>query len=112
MINNSSDKSLDTPFYSYYAIKSGDTLYKIAKEFDMNPKLIAELNGLKLEDYIYPNETLKIPKKGVQYYITKETDTLKEVSKIFGKPINELVSQNETIYLLPEQMIFYKEGGI
>ncbi len=106
------EKSLDTPFYSYYVIKSGDTLYKIAREFNMNPKLIAELNGLKLDDYIYPNETLKIPKKGVQYYITKDNDTLKEVSKIFGKSENDLVSQNETIYLLPEQMIFYKESGI
>ncbi len=106
------EKNLDTPFYSYYIIKTGDTLYKIAREFDMNPKLIAELNGLKLDDYIYPNETLKIPKKGVQYYITKEDDTLKEVSKIFGKTQNDLVSQNETIYLLPQQMIFYKENGI
>ena len=106
------EKSLDTPFYSYYIIKSGDTLYKIAREFDTNPKLIAELNGLKLDDYIYPNETLKIPKKGVQYYITKDDDTLKEVSKIFGKSQNDLVSQNETIYLLPQQMIFYKENGI
>ena len=106
------EKGLDTPFYSYYIIKSGDTLYKIAREFDMNPKLIAELNGLKLDDYIYANETLKIPKKGVRYYITKENDTLKEVSKIFGLKEMDLVKQNETIYLLPEQMIFYKESGI
>ena len=106
------EKGLDTPFYSYYIIKSGDTLYKIAREFDMNPKLIAELNGLKLDDYIYANETLKIPKKGVQYYITKENDTLKEVSKIFGLKEMDLVNQNETIYLLPGQMIFYKESGI
>ena len=106
------EKSLDTPFYSYYVIKSGDSLYKIAREFDMNPKLIAELNGLKMDDYIYPDEILKIPKKGVQYYITKDNDTLKEVSKIFGRTEKELVSQNETIYLLPEQMIFYKESGI
>ena len=106
------EKGLDTPFYSYYIIKSGDTLYKIAREFDMNPKLIAELNGIKLDDYIYANETLKIPKKGVQYYITKENDTLKEVSKIFGLKEMDIVKQNETIYLLPEQMIFYKESGI
>ncbi len=108
MIDGTDDKALDTPFYSYYNIKTGDSLYKIAKEFDMNPKLIAELNGIKLEDYIYPNQTLKIPKKGVQYYITKEGDTLEEVGNIFGKSEDELVEQNKTIYLLPEQMIFYK----
>ena len=52
---------------------------------------------------------LIIPKKGIQYYITKEDDTLNVVSKVFGVSENDLVKQNKTIYLLPGQMIFYKE---
>lgn len=100
---------LDTPYYTYYVIKSGDTLYKIAKDYNLNPKLIAELNGLKYDEYIYPNQTIILPKKGVQYYITKEGDTLKSVVNIFGANKEELVNQNETIYLLDGQMIFYKE---
>lgn len=100
---------LDTPYYTYYVIKSGDTLYKIAKDYNLNPKLIAELNGLKYNEYIYPNQTIILPKKGVQYYITKEGDTLKSVVNIFGANKEELVNQNETIYLLDGQMIFYKE---
>ncbi len=109
MYINANRQSLETPFYSYYVIQSGDTLYKIAQQFNMNPKLIAELNGLKTEDYIYPNQTLIIPKKGVQYYITKEEDTLKNVGNVFGIKEDEIVKQNQTIYLLPGQMIFYKE---
>lgn len=109
MYINANRQSLETPYYSYYVIQKGDTLYKIAKEFNMNPKLIAELNGLKIDDYIYPNQTLIIPKKGVQYYITKEGDTLNSVSNIFKVKQTDVVTQNETIYLLPEQMIFYKE---
>ncbi|MBQ3142042.1 MAG: LysM peptidoglycan-binding domain-containing protein [Bacilli bacterium] len=100
---------LDTPYYTYYVIKSGDTLYKIAKDYNLNPKLIAELNGLKYDEYIYPNQTIILPKKGVQYYITKEGDTLKSVVNIFGANKEALVNQNETIYLLDGQMIFYKE---
>ena len=100
---------LDTPYYTYYVIKSGDTLYKIAKDYNLNPKLIAELNGLKYDEYIYPNQTIILPKKGVQYYITKEGDTLKSVVNIFGANKEDLVNQNETIYLLDGQMIFYKE---
>ena len=42
-------------------------------------------------------------------YITKEDDTLNVVSKVFGVSENDLVKQNKTIYLLPGQMIFYKE---
>lgn len=103
------EESLSNTFYNTYTIKKGDTLYGIAKFYDTNPKLIAELNGLKLDDFIYPGEVLKIPRKEVKYYITKENDTLEEVSNIFGKSETDLVYQNKTIYLLPGQMIFYKE---
>ena len=53
-----------------------------------------------------------IPKKGIQYYITKDDDTLKTVSNIFNAKENDIVSQNKSIYLLPGQMIFYKEDWI
>lgn len=100
---------LSSEYVGYYVIQSGDTLYKIAREFNVNPKLLSELNGIKMEDYIYPNQTIMIPKKGVQYYITKEDDTLKTVSNIFGTNEGGVVEQNKSIYLLPGQMIFYKE---
>lgn len=100
---------LSSEYVGYYVIQSGDTLYKIAREFNVNPKLLAELNGIKMEDYIYPNQTIMIPKKGVQYYITKDDDTMKLVSNIFGTNEEDVIKQNKTIYLLPGQMIFYKE---
>lgn len=102
-------KVLDTEYYTYYTIESGDTLYSISKKFNVNPKLVAELNGLDVDEYIYPKQTLIIPKKGIQYYITKEDDTLKQVSNIFGTNEGALAEQNKTIYLLPGQMIFYRE---
>ena len=102
-------KVMDTEYYTYYTVNKGDTLYSISKKFNVNPKLVSELNGLKVEEYIYPNQTLIIPKKGIQYYITKEDDTLKMVSNIFGTKEIEIVEQNRTIYLLPGQMIFYRE---
>lgn len=71
--------------------------------------MVSELNGFKVEEYIYPNQTLIIPKKGIQYYITKDDDTLNLVSKVFGANESDIVKQNKTIYLLPGQMIFYRE---
>lgn len=102
-------KELESPFYTFYEIQTGDTLYKISSKFNMNPKLVAELNGLKLDEYIYPGQTLLIPKKDVSYYITKEGDTLYTVSNIFDTNELDIVKQNKTIYLLPEQMIYYKK---
>lgn len=96
-------------FYDTYEVKTGDTLYKISKEFDVNTKLLSELNGKELDDYIYPDEIILIPKKDVSYYITKEGDTLKTISDIFGTKEENIVKQNKTIYLLQEQMIYYRK---
>ena len=99
---------LNSPFYSTYEIKNGDSLYQISKKYDVNTKLLAELNGLNLEDYIYPGQIILIPKKDVSYYITKEGDSLKNVSEIFDVSEEEIVRQNKTIYLQSGQMIYFK----
>ncbi len=109
MLLNGDREMIETPYYSVYVVSSGDTLFKISKEFNVNPKLLAELNGLKMDEYIYPNQVLLIPKKGVQFYITKDDDTLRDVSKIFDVTEFDVIKQNKSIYLLPGQMIFYKD---
>ncbi len=106
MFNN---MNIESPYYMVYEIKKGDSLYKISKEFNVNTKLLAELNGLNLDDYIYPGQMLLVPKKDVSYYITKDGDTLKIVSSIFNVDESEIINNNETIYLLPGQMLYYKK---
>lgn len=101
----------ENPFYDTYEIKKGDSLYQISKNYNVNTKLLAELNGLNLEDYIYPGDIIMIPKKDVSYYITKEGDTLKNVSDIFDVKEMDLVNQNRTIYLREGQMIFMKRDN-
>lgn len=102
-------KILDTEYYTYYTVMAGDTLYSISKKFNVNPRLVSQLNGLKEEEYIYPNQTIIIPKKGIQYYITKDDDTLSLVAKIFNIDEISLLKNNKSIYLLPGQMMFYRE---
>jgi len=102
------DNYFNNPFYSTYEIKKGDSLYQISKEYNVNTKLLAELNGLNLDDYIYPGQILLVPKKDVSYYITKEGDTLKTVSDIFDVSETNIINQNRTLYLQSGQMIFYK----
>ena len=102
------DNYLSSPYYMAYEIKKGDTLYQISKEYNVNTKLLAELNGLNLDDYIYPGQTLLIPKKNVSYYITKDGDTLDTVSGIFNVNIDNIIKDNKTIYLKEGQMIYLK----
>ena len=36
-----------------FKIEKGDSLYKIAKEYNINPILLSSLNGLNMDDFIY-----------------------------------------------------------
>ena len=95
-------------YFEYYTIQKGDNIYKIARQYNINPELLSALNGLEQDDYIYPNQKILIPRSGYSYYITKEGDTLSTVSRLFGVKESELTKQNQTIYLQNGQMIFYK----
>lgn len=95
-------------YFMVYKIKKGDSLYKISKDYNINPELLANMNGININDYIYPDQELIVPKSGYSYYITAEGDTLDIVSSKFKKPINYLLQENETIYLSPNQLIVSK----
>lgn len=95
-------------YFDYYKVTKGDTLYKIASDNKIDADLLAQLNGINKSDYIYPNQTLLIPKSGSILYFTAIGDTLSEIAKGFNVPVDKLISQNDNIYLQPEQLIVYK----
>ena len=95
-------------FFDYYMVSKGDTLYKIASDNNIDPSLLAQLNGINKSDYIYPNQTLLVPRTGSMLYITAAGDTLAEIAKGFNVSIEQLISQNDNIYLQPEQLIVYR----
>ena len=70
-------------YFNYYTIEKGDSLYEIARKYNINPELLASLNGLDMDDFIYPGQEILIPKSEYSYYITKEGDTLDTVSNMF-----------------------------
>ena len=95
-------------YFDYYKVINGDTLYKIASENNIDATLLAQLNGINKSDYIYPNQTLLIPKSGSILYFTAVGDTLSEIANGLNVSVDKLVSQNDNIYLQPEQLIIYK----
>lgn len=97
-------------YFNYYTIEAGDSLYKIAEKYNINPTLLANLNGLNMDDYIYPNQEIMIPKSGYSYYITADGDTLDTVTDVFNISKDSLLNQNETIYLLKDQVLVTKRG--
>ncbi len=96
-------------YFDIYTIQKGDSLYQIAKEYNTDYNLLALLNGLNINDYIYPNTKILVPKKDVKYYITKDNDTLLSVNKLLNANVNNLLRQNDNIYLKEGQLIIYKD---
>ncbi|PRX26485.1 LysM domain-containing protein [Orenia metallireducens] len=48
--------------YSYYTVKTGDTLYQIAKKFNTTVEKIIAINpNIKNKNTIYPGQQIKIP---------------------------------------------------
>lgn len=97
-------------YFTYYTVNQGDNLYQIGRKYNINPSLLALLNGLNMEDYIYPNQRLIIPKSGYSFYITKDGDTLEIVRDKFNKNMNDILKYNETLYLLPGQLMINKNN--
>lgn len=98
-----------TNIFDYYVVKKNDTLYKIAKDNNIDVSLLASINGIDLNDYIYQGQTLLIPKKGIETYITKIGDTIQNVAQSFNTTPQALIYNNNNIYLLPEQLIVYRK---
>ena len=95
-------------YFTTYTVNSGDNLYAIARRYNINPTLLAALNGLNMDDYIYPNQKIMIPKSGYSFYITKDGDTLSIVADKFKRNADEIIKMNQTIYLLPGQLMINK----
>ncbi len=98
-------------YYNYYVVESGDSLYKIAKKYNINPELLAYLNGLTMDDYIYTNEEILLPKNNYSYYITKEGDTISIILDIMNTNLDNFLNNNKTIYLMPGQLLVNKKDN-
>lgn len=94
--------------YYYYIVKNGDTLYSIARKYNVSYDTLLRLNGLNSSDYIYPNQEILIPKSDKGIYITKENDTIQSLYDKYGNNWSEFLIQNKNILVVPDQMVTYK----
>lgn len=87
----------------YYRVKFGDTLYGIAKRYDVTLNNLIKWNNIKNPNLIYPSEVIKIEADyKIQVtstgqndnYIVKVGDTLTRIANIFHVTISNLVSWN------------------
>jgi len=108
--NNIIVPKVTSAYFDYYTIKKGDNLYKIANKYGVDYQILALINGLEVNDYIYPNQVIAVPKNGVKYYVVNESETLSDIASKLNTSTYDLLNQNNNIYLLPEQLIVYKSN--
>ncbi|MFH1383600.1 MAG: L,D-transpeptidase family protein [Candidatus Omnitrophota bacterium] len=66
---------LKTDNCTFYTVKSGDSLYKIAKKYGTTIELIKKSNGLS-SSTIYPDDTLKVITASFSIFVDKSDNTL------------------------------------
>ncbi len=108
MINKNHETIKAIEYFEYYTIEKNDNLLSVAKTKNVNPNLLAVLNGLDPTDYLYKNQQIMIPKSNYSYYITKDGDTINLVSEMFNTSGNDIINNNPTIYLKEGQLIVHK----
>lgn len=99
----------DNLYFTRYTIKDGDTMYSIARRYNVDPKYLLRLNGLNENDTIYSGDYIFVPREGVKFYITGMDNTLNDVTRNLGATPDEVASQNNTIYLTNDQLFVYRK---
>ncbi len=94
--------------FDKYIVQKGDSIYAIATKYNVPYKQLLLLNGLEEKDYIYPNQEILVPKKNVGFYITNANDTVKSIIEKLDSNGYSILTQNENLMVLPDQLIVYK----
>src|SRR5574344_712021 len=70
---------VENKLFDIYIVKSGDTLYSIAQQYNTNFRDLLRINGLEENDYIYKGQEIMVPTQNLIYHITEVNDTLESV---------------------------------
>lgn len=88
-----------------YTVKNGDSLYSIAKKYNVSIEALINANDLT-STQIYPNQVIVIPVKvsniGMYFeeYVIKPSDTLQIISESLNIPVELIIRYNDVSKLV------------
>ena len=97
--------------FQTYKVKRGDSIYSIARAYNVDPSTLLLLNGLNKDDMIYPDQEITIPKNGVVVYVTRQGDTINGIINNLGIDANTLNKENQRLFVLEDQLVVHKKEG-
>lgn len=79
---------------SDYKIRKNDNLWRIARKFGIDFRLIIEVNNIKNPNMLSPGKTIKVPNKNGFYYSVKKGDTVLNLSRKFKVESEKITAHN------------------
>ena len=76
-----------------YVVKSGDTLYKIANNYNISVDDLKQFNNLNSNN-LTVGQIIKIPNSDIQTYTVKSGDTLYKIANKFNTNRSDLIKKN------------------
>ena len=109
--------SLGTPLIVKYTIQSGDTLYGISKNFNVNLSIILDWNSGKIDPLkLKIGDVLQIPQPAGYQYTVKEGDSLYRISRKYFTTVSDLKTDNslrsDILYVGQKIFISAESAGI
>lgn len=78
-----------------YAIRSGDTIEKIAKRFGLRQDTLISMNNLQSAQSIRPGVQLRVPNMDGISHKVKRGENLSSLSKVYGIDMTRIVDAND-----------------
>jgi LysM repeat protein len=87
---------------NFVIVKKGDSLFKIAKEFNVDLRMLFRYNDLNKKDLIHAGDIIYIqPKrkksKQVKYHVVTSGETMRGISQKYGVQLKALYKKNNMI---------------
>jgi LysM repeat protein len=98
---------MHTPYFGTleYKVVRGDSLFKIARDFNTTIENILKFNNIPNTNMIYVDQIITIPLSPPEaiIYTVKPGDTLYNIALKFGTSVTNLIKYN---YLMPPYIIY------
>ncbi len=97
--------------HTYYVIKKGDTLYSVARSYDISPQALAKVNGITDPSKLSIGTKILIP----QVHKVVKGDTLFSIAKTYGVSLESLRAINgfsESALIKPGDVLVLPSNAI
>ncbi len=73
-------------------VRTGDTVYGIARRYRQSPQAVIDVNGLRAPYTVWPGQTLRLP-RGPGHTV-RNGDSLYAIARIYDVPVSDLAQAN------------------